>query len=375
MGIARVRKAKRLIVVGIFGLITAVPIVVLLGGAVWADEEGKLEAERSERTATHEEADPSLPKGWYPSLSIGFDLQFGVASSIFSSDSVPTLGVTADYPVTITPPGVYPFCGAPTGANACPAGERSYGSPFAEASISSAMITLQGELVAPVLSEELGDMRPFLAVRGQVPTRTNYTIYSYTGTFEPVNATFWGPGRPNPQIVTRAAFAAASSVKTSVAELGNWFLGIGLDFTLPFPGRRPVSVRPSIHYFGARIEYEVDYTSKEFPNPADPFPNFGEGDNGVPVMRLSGGNPMTLHGIAPRVAFDVLLTRQGPLAFSLYTEYQALVFLSGRELRIEVPNEIGTGTARLDFSMEQVQHQMGFGLRISWVGWGASGSD
>jgi len=59
----------------------------------------------------------------------------------------------------------------------------------------------------------------------------------------------------------------------------------------------------------------------------------------------------------------------------LYTEYQALVFLSGRELRIEVPNEIGTGTARLDFSMEQVQHQMGLGLRISWVGWGASGSD
>ena len=337
---------------------------------------GFLPAEEVESSVDSEQGEseppPLVPKGWYPLVSVGFDIQFSANSASVSSDTVPTLGVTPEYPpATTIPPEEYPYCGPGSGGEpyVCTPGVRSYSGGKSNVGVSSAMINIGTTLFAPVLFEDLWDLRPFFEARGQLPTRIQYTVYSASRPFEPEKKEIFRRG----EWTNTDVFASSTSIHATVGQVGNWFFGAGLDFSLPLFNDRRVAIQPSLSYFGERVKFAANYYTKEFANPLVPFSGYFSKDNGVPVMILAKQNYATYHGIAPRIAFDAMLFRRGPILFSLYAEYQAMIILNDTDLVFQAENEIGSGTARLEFSTEEVQHQVGFGFKVAWVKWSLFG--
>jgi len=376
----------------------------LAPGLSWGEDQASSAEEQplaAEEAPDDAEPAPSLaPRGWYPSFSIGMGVYFENDSYTFGTDSIPTLGVTEDWPERSIPPQFYPYCPDSLPPDCAPGttAPRSYSSQ-SSGSVRSEMIMVSASLYAPIVWEEVLDLRPFLFVEGQLPTRISHTLNSYTANYQdelaaiPVrgttsNTTLCVPNYPTGlpcdtlpngefRKVDKIVFANATQESIKVGFVGNWFLGLGLDLTLPFVGDRHLSFRPSVSYFGQRVKYEAYFFTKEFPNPTNPFGEFSQEDNGVPVMILSGNHYKTLQGVAPGFALDMLLGRRGPIGISLYAEYRAMVVLSDRSVEFEVPNSApdfaGQGSGRYTFSTNQLHQQLGVGFRVSWIGGALSG--
>ena len=283
------------------------------------------------------ESEPPPPDSeqanWIPILEVGFDLHLQTVTSNFHSSNVPTLDNTT----------------------------RSYSSAGSEM-VMTPMISLGASAMGPILSESLWQMRPFVSVRGQLPSQVEKLIKRDGETYkldpkDEGEGPAVAPGDPPTPI-----FAGSYSGTQNIRFVGLWFAGVGLDFTIPSAFDR-ISLRPSLHYFGQRVGYVGDVALEEYPNPccpAQPRP--------VPVFAASGKTYTTYQGLAPRLNLDASVGRARNFEFSMWAEYQALIILSeNRTSQFGVYNQLGSGSGLFEFSVDRVAHQVGFGVRVRWL--------
>jgi hypothetical protein len=298
---------------------------------------------------------------------VGLDILFEKATSGITTDSIPTLGVTPGYPDTLASQGVYPFQ---------PGETRGFSLNDKSTSYSSAMVTLELALVGPLLSEGTMRPRPFLDLRGQIPMGPNHTLSSSESAYDTIlgEVEIIRNGQPTGRFADRPVFASASGEKIILNQEGSWAVGLGMILELPFFTGRVVTIRPSLSYYGERLVYRGSFQSEEFPDPNNPYDRDTQESTGIPVFSASTQVPVTLHGIAPRLGVDTVVGRRGPVEVSVYAQYEARIALNNKTLTQTLPNQIGEGSLRFDFSTDSFSQALGFGLRLRFVGKGLLGA-
>jgi hypothetical protein len=254
---------------------------------------------------------------WTPWLSLGFDIAAQDVDAGLASDSVPNLGggtssLLVDENAAITPAG----------------------------------FSAQVALVAPRLLDSFGEPRPFVHAGGTLPGKTSHLIEGLLTNEEEVELRF--------------------------RTIGSWYAGVGLEFTLPALDRR-LRLKPSIDYFGQRVDYEGRITHSDLIDPdRAPVPN-----NLSLRMLADGDDSDILHGVGPRLALDALIGRYGPIGFSLYGQIQAFWLLGDLEKRFVGPNRAPDpdnpgqtlpGEVEFFFEPNDIVFQGGAGFRLTWLG-------
>jgi hypothetical protein len=207
--------------------------------------------------------------------------------------------------------------------------------------ILTAFFSFEGAIEAPRLLDSRWAPRPFVHVGGQLPSKSSHVIFREQGV----------DGDPADRRTAEHFY--------QLELVASWFAGVGAAWTWPVGGRH-VSIRPSIDYFGERVDWEGSSVLEE----RDEFTPPGDE---MPVFAVSASASATYHAVGPRLAADVLLGRRGRVGLGLYAQTQFYWILSDLEQTLGVDNQIGAGSAVIRFGKDQFVAQGGVGFRLTWL--------
>jgi hypothetical protein len=249
---------------------------------------------------------------WVPSFAIGFDVHDVGASVTFASSDIPSPN----------------------------AGVRSAAFQGSKR-ITVGLVSFEGLLDSPVIWDDVGQLRAFVHLTGQLPTTIEHTLFRDEG--------------------TDGDASQGRIIETSIPVrlVGNWGAGAGFAWKIPV-GDYALSIRPSVEYLWQRIGWSgaVDFGERD--------PSMQPAGSETPVFRARGNLYKTYHAIGPRIAVDVLLGQRGPVALVLYAQAQAYRIVSDQSASIDLTNQIGSGRGSLRFEVDDWVTQGGAGIRLVW---------
>jgi hypothetical protein len=274
-------------------------------------------------SAAHAQQEPEEESpGWTPSLSLGF----GITSQGLEGTSQTDLQ-TADGGTV------------PIGAGESNELRVQYFEPSAS-------------LYAPPIWD--GGWAPRLFVHGglQVPLSDGFIAQNYVGTFGQGDDLDGNCPAPAPR-------TCVVKSKNSVSLDGNWFVGIGVDLTLPV-SRRQFHLRPSIDYFGQswKAEGEIERTSTTNP-PGQPLTSVFESID-------ASSDTQIMHGVGPRLQFILELAEVGQFGVDLFLETQFYWIVSDNA--VQFTGSSADGNASFVTEVDSFVGQGGGGVRIVWKG-------
>jgi hypothetical protein len=269
-------------------------------------------------------------RSWEPALSLGFDVQNqSFTAKVDSSD-------------------LFKLVPASTSST----------------TVLSSLFRFDGALYTPTLLEGAG--APRLLVHGgvQIPLSGDFALLRANEEFIFIGAD------PSPdEACPKGELVDGNTVGTcdhassiSLDNNVNWYLGLGVEFTLPI-AERQFKLRPSIDYFGQSLRFDGTAARRDRADGAGSVP---EGT----VLReptVSASTDELTHAVGPRLTLDVDVARVGSFSLNVFVEAQIYWILSDRTYAFSGSNADGD-TADFVVEADPLVAQGGAGLRIVWRG-------
>lgn len=271
------------------------------------------------------QVEESAVRGWEPAVSLGFDVQ----NQSFSAKADSSLGVSGSTSST---------------------------------TVLSSLFRFDTALYTPTLLEGAG--APRLLVHGgvQIPLSGDFAILRTNEEFLSTDPDV-GQFCPTSEDVGGIPIGACDhSSAIDLSYDASWYLGIGVEFTLPF-AERQFKLRPSVDYFGQSLRFAGTVLRRDR---AAAAPGLPEGS----VLReptVTASTDELTHAVGPRVTLDVDVARVGAFSLNVFVEAQFYWILSDRTYAFSGSNADGD-TADFVVKADPLIAQGGAGLRIVWRG-------
>ena len=133
-----------------------------------------------------------------------------------------------------------------------------------------------------------------------------------------------------------------------------WYVGLGAAFLLPVD-RYETRLSASLRYSEDRMTVDRRLL---FSTTAARDPNF----------TITDSTQVLVREIAPGVVLDVDLDQRGPFLIGVYVETHVAIALDSQSESLSVDAPLG-GTAKFQFTPDDIRVMGTLGLRLSWVGW------
>ena len=150
-------------------------------------------------------------------------------------------------------------------------------------------------------------------------------------------------------------------VRNRVSIDAMWYVGLGVDLTLPFFDDQ-FHILPSISYYGMSVQ-----SVGEFERTAT---GDATADDFVETANVVG-DPELWHGISPAVTFLVDVYEDGPYRWSMFVNGRWVFFLDDPDL--ESGTRFGTNELTFISTMDDNAPQITAGFQVLFKGFGGSG--
>jgi hypothetical protein len=161
------------------------------------------------------------------------------------------------------------------------------------------------------------------------------------------------PGNPRPP--TGVTETCSLEVRNRLTMDAMWYLGLGVDFTLPILESQ-FHISPAFEYYGLSVQSVGKYKRSSSATGVDNL------DEEVQVV----GNSDTYHGISPSLTLSVDLYDDGPWRWSMFLQSRVVFMMTDAD--VSAQTSLGSNNITFDGELDNFIAQGSGGIQLQWTG-------